>query len=237
MNESIARRLVELNHTFYGTFAREFADSRASPSPGFFRLIENIPSVRPVRILDVGCGDGRFGRFLTNSGIENEYTGVDFYQTQPTYSRVFPGRYISRDLSLRDSLDGIGQFDLVTCLSTMQHVPGAANRERLLKNMVTVSGSQGLIFLSNWQFLDNPRQRRKIQPWSDVGLDAADVELGDYLMAWNRGGHGVRYVNNIGKAETMALIERAGLRIVNQFSSDGREGNLNLYTILAVDTP
>ena len=54
-----------------------------------------------------------------------------------------------------------------------------------------------------------------------------------YLLSWHRGGYGLRYVALLDEAETQRLADAAGLRVVAQFYSDGREGNLNLYTLLA----
>lgn len=231
------RRLVEINSIFYETFAEPFAASRATPPPGFIRLLEFIPPNKSLDILDIGCGDGRFGRFLIDHGITGGYTGIDFTQAIMEQPETFPGRFVLRDLSMPGCLEGLGRFDLVVCLSTLQHIPGQTTRERFVKDMAATLKPGGRIFLSNWQFLESPRQSRKIRAWSQVEVDPDNLEQGDYLLAWNRGGKGVRYVNMISEKETEALAALAGLRIGTRFWSDGREGDLNLYTILAVDTP
>jgi hypothetical protein len=82
--------------------------------------------------------------------------------------------------------------------------------------------------------LESSRQRRKIVDWSAAGLDAAQVEANDYLLTWQRGGKGYRYVAFIDAAETVEMAKTAGLRSLAQFRSDGREGDLNLYTVLVV---
>jgi hypothetical protein len=92
----------------------------------------------------------------------------------------------------------------------------------------------GRIILSNWQFLDSERQRRKITDWGRIGLTEDEVDNNDYLLTWKRGGTGYRYVCFIDELETERLAETAGLRCLNQFRSDGREGDLNLYSILGV---
>jgi hypothetical protein len=87
--------------------------------------------------------------------------------------------------------------------------------------------------MSNWQFLTSSRQKRKILPWSSIGLKERELEAGDYLLSWQRNGFGRRYVAFIDRDETITLAEGAKLNILDQFYSDGREGNLNLYTVLA----
>jgi hypothetical protein len=91
----------------------------------------------------------------------------------------------------------------------------------------------GRIFLSNWQFAHSARQRRKIVIWEEVGLQPDDVEPGDYLLTWQRDGRGLRYVHLIDDEETAALAAEASLRVVAMYRSDGREGDLNLYSIFA----
>ena len=59
------------------------------------------------------------------------------------------------------------------------------------------------------------------------------MEPGDFLLSWQRGGSGLRYVALIDEEATRRLATAAGLRIVDQYRRDGHEGDLNLYTVLA----
>ncbi len=232
MDESIVRRLVALNKEFYERFAEPFSDSRSGPQPGYSRLLEYIPAGQPV-VLDVGCGNGRFGRYLAERGITAQYTGVDFSDPLIDLVKGFPGRFVTRDLSRPESLSGLGAFDFIVCLSTLQHIPGRDNRLRLLTEMRAHLQPGGYLVLANWQFMTSERQRQKIVPWSTVGLDASDVEAGDYLLSWQRNGYGIRYVAYLNAATIEDMANSAGLRIAIQYRSDGREGSLNLYSILA----
>lgn len=232
MDEMTIRKLVGINSTFYKQFAASFSASRTQPQPGYERLLVHVPQ-GSIEVLDVGCGNARFGRFLSAFGLSFGYTGMDFSEPLLTIAGDFPGRYLQRDLSRPDCLAGLGSFDLIVSLSTFQHIPGRANRERLLGELGDHLAKGGRIILGNWQFLSSLSQRRKIRHWSEVGLDSTQLEGEDYLLSWERGGRGVRYVALVDAEATGAMAERVGLRVVDQFRSDGREGDLNLYTILA----
>ena len=144
------------------------------------------------------------------------------------------GLFFEVDLSESGCLDQFGSFDMISCLATLQHIPGQRNRARLLREMGEHLRIGGRIFLSNWQFLESPRQIKKIADWSEIGIDETDLESNDYLITWNRGGIGCRYVAQIDLNETHALAKNTGLHIVESFRSDGKEGNLNLYTVLSL---
>jgi hypothetical protein len=90
----------------------------------------------------------------------------------------------------------------------------------------------GRILLSNWQFLSSDRQRRKLVAWSEIGLTEDDVAADDYLLSWQRDGLGYRYVAHLNEVAIGEMASIAGLRIIDHFRSDGREGDLNLYTVL-----
>ncbi len=233
MTPEIAYRLREINRDFYEALALPFARSRSHDQPGYTRLLDYLPRPCPT-LLDVGCGEGRFGRFLLAHQAIEHYVGVDFTPALLAEAqRTTPGRYYQRDLTQPGCLDGLGSFPAIACLSTLQHIPGRANRLRLLVEMKTHLQPAGILLLANWQFLDSPRQRRKIVPWEQVGLTAGDVEANDYLLNWQRGGEGLRYVALLDRPVIESLAADAGLAVVDHFRRDGREGNLNLYTILA----
>ncbi|MEZ4540618.1 MAG: class I SAM-dependent methyltransferase [Chloroflexota bacterium] len=89
MDIELVRELVALNSTFYRDFALSFSDSRAKFETGYAHLLGFIPAGKPT-VLDVGCGNGRFGRFLQENIVLGQYTGVDF-------SSFFWVRWVSRD--------------------------------------------------------------------------------------------------------------------------------------------
>lgn len=233
MTEATARRLVELNRVFYDAFATPFVETRAEPQPGFARLATYLPP-GPHTLLDVGCGDGRFARYLRELGHSLTYTGLDLTSGLLALARSAPDDVLlERDLSAPGSLEGLGQFSCIACLSTLQHIPGHDRRLALMQAMDAHLAPGGLLFLGNWQFLDSPRQRRKLRDWSVVGIDPGDVEPEDHLLSWQRGGRGLRYVAYLNEGATRRLVAEAGLRLLDTFRSDGREGDLNLYSIVA----
>lgn len=233
MKKETEDRLLSINRAFYKQFADSFALSRRNPQPGYTRLLGQLPVV-VGQVLDVGCGNARFGRFLQDHLTNFQYTGIDFSPELLAKAREeFPGTYFPRDISRAGFLDCVGKFDVIACLSTMQHIPGKSNRIRLLGEIRRHLTHGGIIIMANWQFLSSARQKRKIQEWDLVDIDAADVEANDYLLTWQRDGYGLRYVCMIDAQETDRLAKDAGLMIKQQFRSDGKEGDLNLYTVMA----
>jgi tRNA (uracil-5-)-methyltransferase TRM9 len=237
MTPETAQKLVALNHAFYEQFAEAFHDSRKEPVSGFFRLLGLLPN-RPLTVLDVGCGNGRWGFFLAGYGRVASYVGVD---NSPSYlakaveaahGRPQPFQFVVGDMQQAGFAADLGQFELVICLSALQHVPRKVRRAELVAELGERLAPNGHLVLGNWQFLTSERQRAKLVPWSAVGVCDEEVEEGDCLVRWRRQGEGVRYVAQIDEAQTAELAAHAHLTPVAQFRADGREGNLNLYTVL-----
>lgn len=243
MRPEVIEQLLQINRDFYTTFAANFHRSRIEPADGFHILSEFLPQ-KPLLVLDVGCGNGRFGYFLHQHGQIAAYTGVDFsvaymdkaaaWRDLLAVERLPESMFNFEEVNMMAAgfLDRYGRYDVVACLSAMHHIPTFARRQALLRELLQHVKTDGYVIIGNWQLLDSKRQRRKVLDWSTVGLTAADVEAGDYLVSWQRGGFGYRYVNLIDEAQTAALLQGTNARVVRQFRADGREKNLNLYTIL-----
>lgn len=233
MREDTRAKLLAINQAFYRDFADPFAGTRAHPQPGFERLIDFVPR-DCSRVLDVGCGEGRFGRFLIERRPDIDYVGVDTSADLLSHAAeaLQEATLLRRDVSQPGSLSDLGTFDLVACLAVLQHIPGQTYRVRLLQEMSAQMAPGGRMVLSTWQFMQSARQKRKLIPWSAVGLSDTDVEPHDHLVAWRAGGSGMRYVAYIAEQELRTLAHSASLSLVETFRSDGREGDLNLYAVL-----
>jgi SAM-dependent methyltransferase len=232
MQPEIVQKLQELNRHFYEAHADEFSQTRQTFNPGFEALRLLLPQPC-ARLLDVGCGNGRFGAYLQQHQAICEYVGVDFSgRLLEIAPNLASGTFYARDLSQPGCLDGLGSFEVIACLATLHHIPGRTTRLLLLREMGERLTEDGRLLLSTWQFATSDRQQRKIRDWAEVGLSPADVEAGDYLLTWQHGRFAYRYACQIDEAEMANLAAEAGLTILHQFRSDGREGNLSLYTVM-----
>lgn len=232
MQPEVVQKLLDLNQTFYDSFADTFSRTRKPINPGFDELMTAVP-VGASSMLDVACGNGRFGEYLLHKQIIQSYTGVDFSSELLKIAQELTGGTVQqRDLTQADALAGLGRHDLVVCLAALHHIPGHETRRQLLCSMRDCLAENGRIFLSTWQFMDSERQQRKVRDWAEIGLSAADVDENDYLLTWQSGGFSYRYACMVDETETAVLAEEAGLTILKQFREDGRERRLSLYTVL-----
>ena len=246
MEDSTADRLLQLNREFYDSFAEAFRDSRAPTEPGFERILKRVQP--GARVLDLGCGQARLASLLP-AGCS--YTGVD-YSVELLRAATGPQaadgqsagraranvRFVQADLAgdrwpdlVRPDKVADG-YDWVVLRAVLHHIPGFERRCGVVRRAADVLGPRGLVVIANWQFLRIERLRRRLLSWEEIGLQASDVDPGDYLLDWQRNGYGVRYVHLIDEAETHQLADHAGLQIDELFFADGHTDDLTLYAIL-----
>jgi tRNA (uracil-5-)-methyltransferase TRM9 len=232
VNPTTISHLLELNRQFYQTFALPFSSTRLRLQPGVRRILDSIsPS---ANILDLGCGNGEFARQLAERQHKGTYTGLDF--SAALLAQVGQGlpsnfHFLQADLSSEDWDAPLvsKQVDLAVAFAVLHHLPGDELRLQVLRKVRILLSSGGRFIHSEWQFLNSPRLKGRIQPWDSLGLSTADVDPGDYLLDWRQGGTGLRYVHHFSENELKQLAARAGFAIVESFLCDGENSRLGLY--------
>src|SRR5215212_9415269 len=90
MDAETVERLNAMNREFYRTVADEFDTTRGKAWPGWLRPLPALGQPPALSVLDVGCGNGRFGVFLPQNlphttihyhGIDNNAALIDHART------------------------------------------------------------------------------------------------------------------------------------------------------------
>jgi SAM-dependent methyltransferase len=231
-----------VNRRFYRERASEFSASRERPWSGwkelFARIEESLPESPAV--LDVGCGNGRFARFLEECLPRGfTYFGVDESSLALEHARA---RLPRRDDLVLLEHDFLGsqsplppvlrkrRFDLVVLFGVVHHVPGARRRETLLGSLSRSVAPGGFFAYTLWRFDREERFRAKIVPWSElaersgISIDPAELEPGDHVLTWGGDGPPYRYCHAMSDEEADALASSLPMTRVGSFEPD-REPN------------
>ncbi len=252
MKPELMERLNQINREFYSTFAESFSRTRPESARELERILPYIAD--GARVLDVGCGNGRMAAFLARQQRKVTYIGIDSSEAliarckKQEASRRAQDAFLVVDITRPDWTNsllsqgeppdggrrpGMRRFDCILLLAVLHHIPASEVRARILRQVRQLLAPQGHVVISTWQFLDNERMRKKIVPWSSVEIDEQELEPGDALLHWKRGGLGLRYCHWIGEDELRSLAAKANLKITGTFRAGGREGDLSLYAILS----
>lgn len=233
MRKETVEALLAVNRRFYRERASEFSRSRERPWSGWGEVLERAGALLPERprVLDVGCGNGRFARFLEESlGRPFDYCGIDESPLGLAEARRrLPALvFVERDF-LQEPLPE-GGFDLVALFGVLHHVPGRENRLRLLTRLSAVLSPGGLLLFSLWMFDRYRRFQRKIVPWDEflaragIDLDVADLEPGDRILTWGGDSPAYRFCHAMSDEEEADLARSLPLDLVARLDA-GAEPN------------
>lgn len=202
---------------------------------GVLRFLKTLqPS---VNVLELGCGNGELLLELIRRGHRGKYAGLDFSEKLLSIARSrvpehFAGSLIQRDLADPNWAASLnGPFDVVLAFAVLHHLPGEELRRRVIEQVYHLLVPEGRFVHSNWQFLNSPRLRARVLPWKRVKLSPKEVDPGDYLLDWRRGGYGLRYVHHFTVEELKKLAMEMGFVVEESYHSDGEGGRLGLYQV------
>ena len=256
--EALALRLCALTGEFYRANAESFSQTRQSPWQGWVRLLEVMDSVakqKPLRVLDLACGNLRFERYLADAlpckmlsgyavdncdplveaGERNESDALSrmSFQNLDAIERLSVG-------CLRESLEAPdASCDLAVSFGFMHHVPLERWRAELLRALIAKVRPGGFVAVSFWRFLNSDKLARKAQETTSrarVELGLPELLPNDYLLGWQDTQGLYRYCHHFDEPEIERLLAMVAdsADLVSRFEADGKTGNLNEYVVLRV---
>jgi 2-polyprenyl-6-hydroxyphenyl methylase/3-demethylubiquinone-9 3-methyltransferase len=112
-------------------------------NPARARYVEERASLRGARVLDVGCGGGLLAESLARAGAT--VTAIDLAPSMVDTARLHAldsGLTIDYRVESAESLARVhaGQFDVVTCMEMLEHVPDPASTIGVLGSLVRPGG-------------------------------------------------------------------------------------------------
>ncbi|MDJ0849284.1 MAG: class I SAM-dependent methyltransferase [Myxococcota bacterium] len=247
MDDRTARALNRINAAFYRERADAFSATREGAWTGWQRLQDVLAKAGlpgDARVLDVGCGNARLGRFLAERQPDLRYTGVDASAELLALARERGGlgpepALLAVDLVEGDLAAALGEqcFDLAACFGLLHHLPARARRKALLSLLLERLAPGGLLAVTCWRLALFARFQKRVIPWASWNestaepIDPAQLEPGDHLLPFGESDQ-PRYVHFAHQDETAEILAELGANVIDTWVADGQGNDLNRYFVV-----
>jgi len=212
MNKEQAQKLLKKVKDDYA-FGSEVFSKRAKPWESIFELIKNQVG-KNKKVLDVGCGNGRYFEALDGKGVE--YMGVD--SCEGLIKKTRKHENTKTEFLVGDILDlpfEKDQFDYVLGIAVLHHIPSRELQLKALSEMHRVLKPGGKLIMTNWNLGREIWSFKHMALWLYGFMARKRDSLGfrDLLIPWGiTGSIAKRYYYAFSLAELKRLVNRIGFK-------------------------
>jgi len=176
LNQGIIE-INQINKDFYSKHNESFDKSRKN---NFWDGFGNVKKYlkEGQKILDLGCGNGRFLDFLIQNHAKFDYYGVDNSAEYINKNKQNYPNYKFSEIDVISNLKAINsKYDLVTVFGVTHHIPSSEYRKEWFQKLGETIDSSGILVLSFWQFNLN-KADQNFKP------NFYQIEKNDYFLGW-----------------------------------------------------
>ncbi len=183
MDNKLAQQLVTKTRDDYNRISGHFSSTRQFVWPDIAEILDSLKIQKGMKILDMGCGNGRFAKFFIDKGAD--YYGHDISEKLIKIAKTNnPKGYYSCGDLLKTPFK-THEFDLVISVATLHHIPSNKLRSQAIIEMRRVLKPGGTIIISVWYFWSQLKYLKFIlreEGRRIIGISKLD--FGDFMMPW-----------------------------------------------------
>lgn len=212
----------------YDKFSSEFSASRQNLWPELLEFKKYLKY--GIKILDLGCGNGRLISLLKDCEID--YIGSDISSSLLNYAKkqekgkIKGFEFIEGDMTRIDFEKE--SLDIVFMIASFHHLENKKKRIELLKKMNNWLKKDGLLIMTNWNLWEKRNFKKYFKCLFDCSMPKT---FKDFIIPFknNRGESlGKRFYHSFTMLEIEKLMKKTGFQIVENKYSDKKK---NIITI------
>ncbi len=235
MNDDQNKKLNKLNYDFYESISKYWNNSPDYEWDGWVYLEKYFQEIYDnrgkIRVLDLGCGNGRFYNYLQKRFGKDSisYIGVDFSDYLLSLARDnFEKQgavFIKEDLFFGDWSFVDSDFDAVVSFGLIHHIPDEKLRLDFFSKFIEFFNDENVIgIITTWNYKEIPRISKKM-----IDRESSNLGENDNILYWDKYEYGERFSHYYTKNEMDLYLK--DMKLLEFYKDDDKKQVRNSYYV------